>query len=97
MSEETQPTKGGFGRYALALIPLVLFAGFAAITGKVLYDQQVHGKDISAIPSALICTVAPALDMPPLEGANTPPLTDAAIKGKLTLLNVFASWCIPCR
>ncbi|MBB4103995.1 DsbE family thiol:disulfide interchange protein [Allorhizobium borbori] len=97
MSEETQPTKGGFGRYALALIPLVLFAGFAAITGKVLYDQQVHGKDISAIPSALIGMVAPALDMPPLEGSDTPPLTDAAIKGKLTLLNVFASWCIPCR
>jgi cytochrome c biogenesis protein CcmG/thiol:disulfide interchange protein DsbE len=48
-------------------------------------------------PSALIGTKAPSLDLPPLEGANLPALTDAAVKGKLTLVNVFASWCIPCR
>lgn len=101
MSEETNgsPEKGGrsSARYALALIPLLVFAGFAALTGKVLYDQQVHGKDISAIPSALIGTKAPSLQLSPLDGANVPALTDEAIRGKLTLLNVFASWCIPCR
>lgn len=89
--------KRGFGRYALAAIPLVLFAGFVAVTGKVLYDQQVHGKDVSAIPSALIGTKAPSLSLPPLEGANLPALTDEAVKGRLTLVNVFASWCVPCR
>ena len=62
-----------------------------------LYDQDVNGLDVSAIPSALIGTKAPTLALPPLEGANVPALTDAAIKGKLTLVNVFASWCIPCR
>jgi len=79
------------------LIPLVVFAGIAATAAKMLYDQDVHGKNISEIPSALIGTKAPALNLAPLEGANLPALTDSAIKGKLTLVNVFASWCIPCR
>lgn len=88
---------GGTARYLLALIPLIVFACIALAVGKVMYDQEVHGTDISAIPSALIGTKAPKLALPPLEGSNLPPLTDDAIKGKLTLVNVFASWCIPCR
>ncbi|EPE95867.1 protein thiol/disulfide oxidoreductase DsbE [Rhizobium grahamii CCGE 502] len=91
------PAKRGFGRYAVALIPLAVFAVIAGTAAKMLYDQDVHGKDISEIPSALIGTKAPALNLPPLEGANLPALTDTAVKGKLTLVNVFASWCIPCR
>ncbi|KRB62793.1 thiol:disulfide interchange protein [Rhizobium sp. Root708] len=96
-SPETKAAKQGFGRYAVALIPLVVFAGIAATAAKMLYDQDVHGKDISEIPSALLGTKAPALNLPRLEGSNLPALTDSAIKGKLTLVNVFASWCIPCR
>ena len=94
---DTKAKSTGRTRYALALLPLLLFGGFALIAGKMLYDQDVNGLDISAIPSALIGTKAPALSLPPLEGSNLPALTDAAIKGKLTLVNVFASWCIPCR
>ena len=100
MSEtpETGITKPhGLGRYALALLPLIVFGGIAATAAKMLYDQDFHGKNIAEIPSALIGTKAPALDLPPLEGANLPALTDTAIKGKLTLVNVFASWCVPCR
>ncbi|MDA5638963.1 MULTISPECIES: DsbE family thiol:disulfide interchange protein [Agrobacterium] len=93
----TKTKTTGRSRYALALLPLLLFGGFALVAGKMLYDQDVNGLDISAIPSALIGTKAPALSLPPLEGSNLPALTDAAIKGKLTLVNVFASWCIPCR
>lgn len=81
----------------LVLIPLAIFAGFAAIAGKMLYDQDVNGLDVSAIPSALIGKQAPSLSLPPLDGSKTPALTDAAIRGKLTLVNVFASWCVPCR
>jgi cytochrome c biogenesis protein CcmG/thiol:disulfide interchange protein DsbE len=95
-TEET-PEKRGLGRYGFALIPLVIFAGFAAVAGKMLYDQDVNGRDVSAIPSALIGKHAPSLALPPLEGSQTPALTDAAIKGRLTLVNVFASWCVPCR
>ncbi len=92
-----RPKSGGTARYLLALIPLIVFACIALAVGKVMYDQEVHGTDISAIPSALIGTKAPKLALPPLEGSDLPALTDDAIRGKLTLVNVFASWCIPCR
>lgn len=95
--QNTKAKSTGRTRYALALLPLLLFGGFAIIAGKMLYDQDVNGLDISAIPSALIGTKAPALSLPPLEGSNLPALNDAAVKGKMTLVNVFASWCIPCR
>lgn len=97
--ERSEPVaqKRGLSRYALALIPLAVFVGFAGIAGKMLYDQDVNGRDISAIPSALIGKHAPSLNLSPLEGSDKPALTDAAIKGKLTLVNVFASWCVPCR
>lgn len=95
--QENRSKSRGLSRYALALIPLIVFGVIAATAAKMLYDQDFHGKNIAEIPSALIGTKAPSLNLPPLEGSNLPALTDEVIKGKLTLVNVFASWCIPCR
>ncbi|MCM2293360.1 DsbE family thiol:disulfide interchange protein [Allorhizobium sp. BGMRC 0089] len=81
----------------MAAIPLAVFAGFAGIAGKMLYEQDVEGVSASEIPSALIGKKAPALDLPALPGAHVPALTTAAISGRLALVNVFASWCVPCR
>jgi cytochrome c biogenesis protein CcmG/thiol:disulfide interchange protein DsbE len=100
MSDSASPHAGRrvtFVRFLPLIILLLLLGGFG-----LALQQQYSGKDTSVLPSALIGKNAPDLALQPLNGAvaggkQVPALTTAAIKGKLTLVNVFASWCIPCR
>ena len=84
---------------ALALLPLAVFAALAVT----FYIQLRSGEDASTIPSALIDKPAPKFDLPPItgltqkDGSPTPGLSTADLKGHLSLVNVWASWCVPCR
>ena len=80
-------------RYLLYSLPLLLFAGLA------VYLWQGLGKDPSVLPSALIDKPAPVFDLPALPGRE-PELalaTDHLATGEPLLVNVFASWCVPCQ
>ena len=86
-----EPQRGGVKLFHL--LPLGLFACLALIF--LLRIQS--GVDPSAIPSALVGGPAPAFDLPALTGAGVPGLKRADLMGKVTIVNVFASWCVPCR
>ena len=75
---------------ALFLLPLVLFLGIAA------YFAIGLTKDPSILPSALIDKPAPEFALEPLK-TDKPGLAKADLGGEVALINVFASWCVPCR
>lgn len=79
-------------RVLLALLPLAAFLALALL----FYERL--GSDTQRLPSALVGRTAPTFSLPPLEGSNLPGFSDADLKaGSVTLVNVFASWCVPCR
>lgn len=73
------------------ILPVVAFAVMA------VYFAVGLNHDPKIVPSALIDKPVPAFDLPPIDGYGSPGLSDAALKGRVSVVNVFASWCVPCR
>jgi cytochrome c biogenesis protein CcmG, thiol:disulfide interchange protein DsbE len=97
VSETSTETANAARRRIMVLAPLVVFLGLV-----LLFLFRLHSGDPSALPSALIGHPAPQTILPSVaglerDGAVVPGIDPVAFKGNVTVLNVWASWCVPCH
>jgi len=93
--EAQEPPRGQWLKRALFLLPVAVFLAIAGYFAWGLLSD----RDPREVPSALIDKPVPQFDLGPIEGLDTPGLKSADLTEtqQPVLLNVFASWCVPCR
>ena len=72
------------------LLPIALFAGIGVLLYLGLF------RDPTLVPSPLIGQPVPEFELGPVQG-RTLGLSSQDLHGDVTLVNVFASWCVACR
>jgi cytochrome c biogenesis protein CcmG/thiol:disulfide interchange protein DsbE len=75
----------------LAALPLIALVALIAV-----FATSIN-RDPGLVPSVLINKPAPAFSLAAVPGLGVPGFDTASLKGEVSVVNVFASWCIPCR
>jgi cytochrome c biogenesis protein CcmG/thiol:disulfide interchange protein DsbE len=80
------------------ILPALVFFGLAVL----FLAQLMSGRNPADLPSALLDKPVPTFNLAPLEGLMAegkpvPGFSNEDLKGRVTIVNVFASWCAPCR
>ncbi|MDB5542433.1 MAG: DsbE family thiol:disulfide interchange protein [Devosia sp.] len=78
-------------RVLLAVLPLLVLVGLVAVFAMNM------DRDPSLVRSVLINKPVPATELPAVEGLDRNGIVPSLLEGQVTVVNVFASWCIPCR
>jgi cytochrome c biogenesis protein CcmG/thiol:disulfide interchange protein DsbE len=76
----------------LYAVPVAVFG----ILAYLLFDS-LYAPPHDQLPSALLGKPAPSFSLPPLESSATGFSRGDLTAGHVTVLNVWASWCVPCR
>ena len=74
----------------LYLLPIAIFASIGILLYLGLY------RDPTLVPSPLIGKPVPEFELGPVQGRELG-LSSQDLEGEVTLVNVFASWCVACR
>ena len=74
------------------LLPFAAFLGLVVLFAFGLNPS----RDIHALPSPLIGKVAPAFTLTDVLDPSRP-VSNAAYKGQVYILNVWGTWCVACR
>jgi len=72
-------------------IPSLVFLGLVGVVAWFM----LSGKDPNRIPSPLIDKPVPQFALPGLDGGSG--FSSADLRDGVTVVNAFASWCVPCR
>jgi cytochrome c biogenesis protein CcmG, thiol:disulfide interchange protein DsbE len=78
-------------RRLLFLLPVLIFVGVGIGLAVGLT------RDPGTLPSALLDQPVPTFELPPIAGRDGRGFSSADLEGRVSLVNVFASWCVPCR
>jgi cytochrome c biogenesis protein CcmG/thiol:disulfide interchange protein DsbE len=97
VTDVADETTNAARRRLVVLLPLAVFVGLV-----LLFLFRLYSGDPSVIPSALIGHPAPQTKLPPVaglerDGTPVPGIDPERFKGAVTVVNVWASWCVPCH
>ncbi|MGH6870753.1 MAG: DsbE family thiol:disulfide interchange protein [Rhizomicrobium sp.] len=79
-------------RRLIYILPAALFIALA-----IAFYVSLAGPPPGDLPSVLVDKPAPGIDLPPLDAADRSFTRADLARGHVVVLNVFASWCVPCR
>jgi cytochrome c biogenesis protein CcmG/thiol:disulfide interchange protein DsbE len=90
MGTDRQPARQKSSRNFAILLPVSIFLGIAVLLAIGLT------MDPREVPSPLIDKPVPMFSLAPVQGRQLG-LASNDLKGEVSLVNVFASWCVACR
>ena len=83
------PAKQGFRLW-------MVVPALGAVAVLAVFFLRLGDPDIQRLPSTLIDKPVPEFNLQPVKG-RTLGLASADLSGEVSIVNVFASWCLPCK